>query len=199
MSIRKLIIHMNLTGTGLSSGVIYEMGNCLRRARSLLCLHLSGNPGLTQENFEYLGDRIRCRTREDIERFTRVSYVVKEAVKVAGISSNIISGVREKVNRDTEFKMLHKSDPIETSANDQLIFQRMLGHKEEQPGSGQWYESSKEAVACKPHYKNECWICQGHVYSFLFWSKGMAYKLNPIFSKDKTEEIRWHIDRDFGE
>lgn len=114
----KTIIHMNLTGTGLSSGVIYEMGNCLRRARSLLCLHLSGNPGLTQENFEYLGDRIRGRAREDIERFTRVSAVVKEAVKVAGISSNIISGVREKVNRDTEFKMLHKSDPIETSAND---------------------------------------------------------------------------------
>ena len=43
----KTIIHMNLTGTGLSSSVIYEMGNCLRRARSLLCLHLSGNPGLT--------------------------------------------------------------------------------------------------------------------------------------------------------
>ena len=78
-----------------------------------------------------MGDRIRGRAKEDIERFTRVSYVVKEAVRVAGISSNIISGVREKVNRDTEFKMLHKSDPIETSANDQLIFQRMLGHKEE--------------------------------------------------------------------
>jgi len=75
----------------------------------------------------------------------------------------------------------------------------MLGHKEEQPGSGQWYESSKNAVACKPHYKNECWMCQGQVYTILFWSKGMCYKLNPIFSKDKSEEIQWAIDRDFGE
>ena len=57
----KTILHMNLTGTGLSEGVIFEMGNSLRRARSLLCLHLSGNPGLTSENFEYLNTRIKCR------------------------------------------------------------------------------------------------------------------------------------------
>ena len=27
----------------------------------------------------------------------------------------------------------------------------------------------------------------------------MCYKLNPILSKDKTDEIRFEIDRDFGE
>jgi len=27
----------------------------------------------------------------------------------------------------------------------------------------------------------------------------MCYKLNPILSKEKTDEIRWEIDRDFGE
>lgn len=54
-------------------------------------------------------------------------------------------------------------------------------------------------MACKPHYKHECWICDGHVYSVLFWSKGMCYKLNPILTKEKTDEIRWEIDRDFGE
>ncbi len=27
----------------------------------------------------------------------------------------------------------------------------------------------------------------------------MAYKLNPILTKGKTEEIRWEIDREFGE
>ena len=74
----------------------------------------------------------------------------------------------------------------------------MLGHKDEQPGSGQWYESSKNAVACKTHYKNECWICEGHVYSILFWSKAMCYKLDPVLSREKTEEVRFEIDRDFG-
>ena len=74
----------------------------------------------------------------------------------------------------------------------------MLGHKLDIPGSGQWYESSKNAVACKPHYKHNCYICEGHVYCILFWSKGMCYKLDPILSKDKIEEIRFEIDRDFG-
>ena len=55
------------------------------------------------------------------------------------------------------------------------------------------------AVACKPHYKNECWICEGHSYCILFWSKGLCYKMTPIVLADKTEEIRFEIDRDFGE
>ena len=93
---------------------------------------------------------------------------------------------------------MQKNDPIDYSVNDQLVFQRMLGHKEDIPGSGQWYESSQNAVACKSHYKNECWICEGHVYAILFWSKGMCYKINPILPKDKTEEISFEIDRDFG-
>ena len=64
--------HMNLSGTGLSEKVIYEMGTILRRARAILSLHLSGNPGLSSENMEYLHNRIRCRPNEDIERFTRI-------------------------------------------------------------------------------------------------------------------------------
>jgi len=27
----------------------------------------------------------------------------------------------------------------------------------------------------------------------------MCYKLNPILTKEKTDEIRWEIDREFGE
>jgi hypothetical protein len=44
----------------------------LRRAGSLLSIHLSGNPGLTEENREYLVKRIRCRPNEDLERFNRI-------------------------------------------------------------------------------------------------------------------------------
>ena len=66
------------------------------------------------------------------------------------------------------------------------------------PGSGQWYESSKNSVECKTHYKHECWICDGHTYSIIFWSRGMCYKINPILPKDKAEKIRFEIDSDFG-
>ena len=59
-------------------------------------------------------------------------------------------------------------------------------------------ETIDNAVAYNPHYKSNCWMCEGHVYTIIFWSKGMAYKLNPIFSKDKSEILRLEIDRDFG-
>ena len=95
--------HMNLSGTGLSAQVIYEMGTILRRSRAILSLHLSGNPGLSQENMEYLHKRIRCRPNEDVERFTRIQAVVKNVLRAAGASSNIISGINKKVGRATEF------------------------------------------------------------------------------------------------
>ena len=57
----KTMIHMNLTGCGLSKEVIHEIGTCPRRSRSLLVIHLSGNPGLTDSNFDYLPRRVRCR------------------------------------------------------------------------------------------------------------------------------------------
>ena len=92
--------HMNLTGTGLVDEVIYEMGNNLRKARSILVLHLSANPGLSQENMEYLSQRIRCRQNEDIERFTRIQSTVKRVMKETGAGTNIIDGIKHKVERD---------------------------------------------------------------------------------------------------
>ena len=114
--------HMNLTGTGLSAPVIHEIGTCLRRSRSVLVIHLSGNPGLTTENMEYLSTRIRCRPNEDVERFTRIQAVVKGVLRATGASTNIINGIKVKVERDSDFHQVHKNDPIEYSVNDQLIF-----------------------------------------------------------------------------
>jgi len=77
----KTMQHMNLTGTGLSSQVIYEFGTFLRRSRSVCVVHLSGNPGISQENLEYLSTRVKCRSKEDIERFTRIQAVVKGVLR----------------------------------------------------------------------------------------------------------------------
>ena len=114
----KTMIHMNLTGTGLSAGVIYEIGTCLRRARSVLVVHVSGNPGLSRENMDYLPNRVRCRPREDIERYTRISGVVKGVLRATGAVANIMNGIKVKVERDSDFHQVHKKDPIEFSAND---------------------------------------------------------------------------------
>lgn len=114
----KTMIHINLTGTGLSAGVIYEIGTCLRRARSVLVIHVSGNPGLSRENMEYLPDRVKCRPREDIERYTRITGVVKGVLRATGAVGNIMDGIKVRVERDSVFHQVHKKDPIQFSAND---------------------------------------------------------------------------------
>lgn len=40
--------HIDLTGTGLGTEIIKEIGNAMRKSRALACIHLSGNPGLTR-------------------------------------------------------------------------------------------------------------------------------------------------------
>lgn len=48
----KNLLHLDLTCTGLTPLVIMEIGLSLKRAGSLLSLHLSENPGLTPEILE---------------------------------------------------------------------------------------------------------------------------------------------------
>ena len=78
--------------------------------------------------------------------------------------------------------------------NEKLVFQRIIGFKKEMPGSGQWYESSPRTSHLKKHYKNDCWICEKHIYSILIWSRGRAYILNPILPASETEIVSYQID-----
>lgn len=146
----------------------------------------------------------------------------------------MLDAIKAKIDRGHDLTIKrNKKDPIADSPADRLILQRFLGHREEWPGSAQWYQTSARgafrtdlkgqewregkdpnegaqgvkddwymedinaAVAYKPHYKSNCWMCEGHIYTIFFWSKGMAYKLNPIFDKDKSEVLRYEIDKDF--
>jgi len=40
------LLHLDLSGTGLGTFIIDGIATALRKAKSILCLHLSGNPGL---------------------------------------------------------------------------------------------------------------------------------------------------------
>ena len=63
-----------------------------------------------------------------------------------------------------------------------------------------WYmETVDSAVAYSPHHHTNCWICEKHAYTIIFWSKGMAYKLDPVLNKEQTELLRYEIDKDFSE
>ena len=42
--------------------------------------------------------------------------------------------VKARVERDSDFKVMHRKDPVRVT--DKFILQRYLGHKEDMPGSG---------------------------------------------------------------
>lgn len=56
----KCLLHCDLSNTGLSEHAMRAIGASLKRGRSILALHLSGNPGINQELKDYLFQRIRC-------------------------------------------------------------------------------------------------------------------------------------------
>ena len=111
--------HMDLTSTGLNELLIKEIGNALRKARSLLCIHLSGNKGIADgENRQWLCERIKCRPNEDIERFSRIRdkiiYLQKDN------PPDMLDGIKSRVTREIDMRIkTDKTDPI--TPNDKFI------------------------------------------------------------------------------
>lgn len=50
----KSLIHMDLSYTRLDEMMVKALGTALRRAKSLVAVHFTGNPGANQTNAEYL-------------------------------------------------------------------------------------------------------------------------------------------------
>lgn len=60
----KNLLHLDLSATGMTENMIWQLGTALKRAKSLLVIHFSDNPGVTKVVKEYLFSRIRCRPSE---------------------------------------------------------------------------------------------------------------------------------------
>jgi hypothetical protein len=52
--------------------------------------------------------------------------------------------------------------------NNILVFDRILGHKSDMPGAGQWRQIVNQ--------KERCWVCAGYVFTLIFWNKHIGYK-----------------------
>ena len=61
----KHLIHLDLSYTRLDEHMIIALGTSLRRAKSLVGVHFSGNPGVTQAASDYLHERVHCRPHMD--------------------------------------------------------------------------------------------------------------------------------------
>ena len=55
------MLHLDFSNTGLGEQALWIIGAAIRRAKSLICAHLSGNPGVTEPLIDFLFDRLRCK------------------------------------------------------------------------------------------------------------------------------------------
>jgi len=143
------IQHLNLSNTGLDAFIIHTIvDKALNKARSLLSLHLSGNPGVTNDNIEFIRERGKCRLVEDtvtvyFEEGEKKSKkkLIEEHLKLKHIKQSICA-TSNTHKMATNF------------AENKLVVFRQMGHKYEMPGSNQW-QMHTDPLA--PHIN--CWIC----------------------------------------
>ena len=67
------LIHLDLGNIGLTKNMLKQFGPALRRAKSLIALHLSGNPGIDSELKSILFNRIHCIPRFGINKINLMS------------------------------------------------------------------------------------------------------------------------------
>lgn len=95
----QVIQHIDLTGTGLGAYILKDIGKSMRKAKSLMCIHLSGNPGLTRQNVKQLNDSLKLRNEEDIMRVIRIDRAVKQANKEFKYQHTMLDAINAKINR----------------------------------------------------------------------------------------------------
>jgi len=55
------LMHLNLSHTFMDKDMIHKVSEAMNKARSLQSLHLSGNPGITDENINFIRKHIVCK------------------------------------------------------------------------------------------------------------------------------------------
>ena len=173
----KNLQHVNLTNTGLTEHMLLQIGKALTRSKSLLSIHLCMNPGATPRVSDYLHKRVRCMPRDEhlrfsvadaISRLTRTSNKKKLLRQLTlgreEAGDRPIARETIKLKQNMERKRIHSlvnELPSEEATDNRLIFTRVLGHKPDMPGAGQWKVIT--------HKADDCWICDQQVYGLVFW------------------------------
>ena len=188
----KQLLYLNLSHTQIGTNLLKRIVICLRRAMSLLVLDISGNIGITDQLREYLSGRIRCRQNPlDVERLNYVQEVInminksydnQEIKKEKILKSMQMRSIKQVAN----LTQIDKLNQIRTfQPNENLIYQRVLGHKLDMPGSGQWRETSAQTT---PADQIGDWITDKNIYTLIFWSKNFDRKVQKR-AQYKLQEI----------
>ena len=140
------MLHLDLSQTNLTEYMLWRIGSSLSRARTLQCVHFSGNQGLTASVKMQLLDRIRCKPMVPERNF---------GLQVGADLYDLGERRQERDRKpdperlfqdDRQALMIKKrglagmmtSEQAQFKANQILTFERQLGYKGMMPGAGQW-------------------------------------------------------------
>ena len=177
--------HIDLTNTGLSEVFLFQMLPALRRAKGLLSFHVGANPGVNKKISQYWMEKLRClerpppisimiqKEKNNYKRILEDKRAMKKLSKQKMSQLQFKSKQMDQMFAKEIFSqnsVIHSSNyhsltevTVKTSAADMSI-QRVLGCKEDIPGSGQWRMQKNQD-------ENGCWCCNNSIYTLIFWNK----------------------------
>ena len=68
ISHNRSLLHIDLSDTGLTHFMLLRLGNAMNISPSLLAIHLSGNPGITETQVKRLAAKINATYESPIEK-----------------------------------------------------------------------------------------------------------------------------------
>ena len=171
--------HLDLSSTNLPSQVIIYICDRLRKSRSILSVHFTDNPGLQNPDLvKTVHALMKCK---DESKETKVKINVNKEIDYV-FDSHMVERLQQQLSdekkmegqqflaRDTILiRQVMQQKRIEQKAIDfpkdpessPLVLTRIIGFKEQIPGSGQWRLSTSNA--------HPCWHCDQWIYSLIFW------------------------------
>ena len=93
-----VLLHLDLSNMGIHSEMIKEFGPALRKSKSILSLHLSGNPGVTKDVKKYLRQRVRCVPKVKVNHIDGIDKNVTAALQ------NTNSPLKHSLSKEGTFK-----------------------------------------------------------------------------------------------
>ena len=157
----------------------------LRRAKSLLAFHIGANPGITKRVSEYYMRKLRIAAKDKplqiqvAKERNGYRFALKDPKADLFFSPQMFDWLEKlgkklqsqhaeethqlnMVNQDLQVNRLSEVTVVSSGAD--MSIYRVLGCKIDVPGSGQWrmQNSSDE---------QNCWCCNGSIYSIIFWTK----------------------------
>ena len=150
----KKLLHLNLDGTNLSEEMLLLIAKAMRRAKALIGIHLSENPGTSEANSAVMMQLIHGRL---CPQNSNAHYRLKASDRAEKEVSIIQRQLREEAAKEGERTIASDSVKLKQVQERKRIFQkkdirpanrlesektcvifRQLGHKADIPLSAQW-------------------------------------------------------------